>query len=134
MMEGAWEERLYTEEHLRGLPGGGAIHAGKVGASLAGSTKEERVLGTGHEKSYLPCFCWNASLEAPWGQRVLPSSQLLGQPPSQPTSPADTVSLNPFFSHFWPIVIIWIPESQPAAWFTRRETAANQPHLMGPNY
>ena len=33
-----------------------------------------------------------------------------------------------------PVVLMGIPGSQTAGWFMRRETGANQPHLMGPNY
>ena len=83
-VEGAWEERPYAEEHLRGLPGGGSIRAGKVGASLVGSTMAERALGAKHQESFLPCFHWNASLEAPWGQGALPPSSRGSTPPSLP--------------------------------------------------
>lgn len=73
VVEGAREkECLYAEkQRLRGLPGGGSIWAGKVGASLAESTVESELLAqsTGNPSFLtLGCFCWTASLEAPQSQ------------------------------------------------------------------
>lgn len=78
----------------------------------------------------LTCLCQGAGLEAACGQRTLPPSSEGSTPPG----PAGTGGVECFLLSYSPIVLMWIPGSQTAAWFMRWETGANQPHVMGPNY
>ena len=100
------------------------------GGSPAERAAKGRALGTNPSSVSLTCLCQGAGLEAPWGQRALPPSSEGSTPPG----PAGTGGVECFLLSYSPIVLMWIPGNQTAAWFMRWETGANQPHLMGANY